>query len=658
MTWRRAGRVVRIAAAVIVAGALGAAAAPSSHAAAVAVRTDSGDLVVHLLDRPVGHERFAVTTTDSGALLTASLDLTDRGSALRVDAELATRRDGTPTRFRAKGNSYRFVNVDIDVTVDGGGTRVRSLGDTATRVGPARVVFARGYAPLSGRGAVITYWEAHGRPARLDGLDGPVRVALRGADTLTILDRRVVLRRYDVDGVVWGHEAVWLDSASTVAAVITRVHILPLEAVRTEYVADLARLEASAVRDRIADVAAMGRAVPPVATGRFAIVGARLVDPARDAPIVDGTIVVADGRIAAVGPRATTPLPAGVRTFDARGLSVVPGLWDLHAHAAQVEWGPAYLAAGVTTARDMGGEAAFLTAMRDAWASASGPGPNFLLAGLIDGPGALGFGTHLAATPSDARALVDWYHGLGFGEIKLYNSVTAPVAGAAIARAHELGMVVAGHVPTAMGLRAIVDSGMDHVAHMPFRGDAGAARDSLIAEMKAHGTVLDPTLPWNEVLGRPSDLAPEAVEPMLARAPGPLRANYASVRNRTTRDAFAQARAAELRTVKAVFDAGVPVVAGTDGAVPGASVVRSIEEFVAAGWSPLDALRSATTVSARATRAPAGTATLSVGAPADLFVVAGDPLADIGALRRGRWTVRGGRLYETERLWVIAGFAP
>ncbi|MEA3247308.1 MAG: hypothetical protein U9Q74_14235, partial [Gemmatimonadota bacterium] len=309
--------------------------------------------MVHLLDRPVGHERFVVTTSDSGTRLSASLDVIDRGAALHVDAGLDTRRDGTPTHFRARGNSYRFVNIDIDVTSDGARTRVRSLGDTVVLSAP-RSVFARSYAPLSGRAAVIRYWEAHGRPARLDGLEGPVRVLLRGGDTLNVHGRRVVLRRYDVDGVVWGHEAVWLDSTGTVAGVMTRVHILPLEAVRAEFVESLARLEASAVRDRVADVAAMGHAVPPIAAGRFAIVGVRIVDPARDASIADGTVVVADGRIAAVGPAAAIRVPAGTRTFNGGGLSVLPGLWEMHAHAAQIEWGPAYLAAGVTTARDMG----------------------------------------------------------------------------------------------------------------------------------------------------------------------------------------------------------------------------------------------------------------------------------------------------------------
>src|SRR5205085_1441358 len=120
----------------------------------------------------------------------------------------------------------------------------------------------------------------------------------------------------------------------------------------------------------------------------FALVGARIVDGTSRAPIVDGVVFVRDGRIAVVGRRQAVSIPAGTRTIDLHGKTIIPGLWDMHAHVALPEWGPAYLGVGVTTARDMGGEKRFLIAFRDAISSGRVLGPQLLLAGLVDGSGA------------------------------------------------------------------------------------------------------------------------------------------------------------------------------------------------------------------------------------------------------------------------------
>lgn len=655
----RAAAPLAIALAVVAApvAAPGTAQRATAKGSASPAQSASGALVVRLIERPVGRERFTTVRSDSGITLTAALDVTDRGSPLHVDAEIRTTADATPVRFRAKGNSYRFVNVDIDARVDGAVAHVRSFDDTSTVPLAPRFTLARTYAPLSGRALLIRYWETHGRPPVIGGLDSPVAVAVRGADTIATAHGRTVLRRYAVNGVVWGRETVWLDSIGAIAAVVSRVHILPLEAVRTDLDAALPQLQASAIRDRVADIASLGREIRPIASGLVAITGARVINGLSAAPIEDAALVMRDGRIAAVGPRVAVTIPAGAQVLNARGTTIIPGLWDMHGHVSQIEWGPAYLAAGVTTVRDMGGEAAFLTAIRDAWAAGAGPGPSLALAGLIDGPGPLGFGATIAATPAEGAALVDAYRAMGFEQIKLYNSITAPVAGAVIARAHATGMTVTGHVPTAMGLRAIVDSGMDHVAHLPFRGnETAAALDSQVAHLKERGIVVDPTLPWNELLGRARGTHAVDVEPGLAYAPGPLRSNYESVHNATGADAVAGARAAELRVVKALHDAGVPVVAGTDGAVPGYSVLRSVELFVAAGFTPLEAVQAATIVSAAALRGVRGPGTLTVGAPADLLVLDGNPLDHIENVRRGRWVAKGGRIYECARLWEAAGF--
>src|SRR5438045_8713813 len=98
---------------------------------------------------------------------------------------------------------------------------------------------------------------------------------------------------------------------------------------------------------------------------------------------------------------------------DARGKTIIPGLWDMHVHFEQVEWPAAQLAAGVTTARDVGNELELATALRDAIDRDRLPGPRLLLAGLIDGAPD-GLGVHLAATDSEARAEVRKYRAAGY----------------------------------------------------------------------------------------------------------------------------------------------------------------------------------------------------------------------------------------------------
>src|SRR5207244_4095835 len=101
--------------------------------------------------------------------------------------------------------------------------------------------------------------------------------------------------------------------------------------------------------------------------------------------ISDGAILVRDGRIEAVGPRASVTIPAGRALIPMDGKTIIPGLWDMHTHVTQIEWAPVYLGAGVTTVRDMGNEFEFITSLRDAIASKRALGPRIVAAGLIDG---------------------------------------------------------------------------------------------------------------------------------------------------------------------------------------------------------------------------------------------------------------------------------
>ena len=620
---------------------------------------ESGALLVSLIDRPVGRETYSIRQDGDGIVFTGDLDLTERGSRLQVSSSLRAGSDLTPTEFSVKGKSYRFVNVDAAVKVAGGMATVTNLGETKTFEAPRRFFTAQSYAPLSARALLIRYWERHGRPATIPVLPGPrdVRIALRGTDPIVTGGRPQTLRRFDIDGVVWGRETVWLDDEDRLAAIVSRIHILPIEAVREDLKAAIPVLQSWSNADRVRDLAQFLNDVPPIADRAYVLAGARLIDGTGRPPVDDAVMVVRDGRIASAGPRSAVTIPSGMRVIDVTSATIVPGLWDMHAHVAQIEWLPAYLAAGVTTFRDMGGEQPFLTAIRDAIASGKGLGPRVLLAGLVDGDAAGAFGAVVAATPEQGRAVVDRYKAAGFNQMKLYSLLQPEVVTAINARAHELGMTVTGHVPTSLGLTRAVEAGMDHVAHLPINGDPQSPQTRATIELLArHKTVIDPTLPWNELLGHAPETPLESFEPGFAHAPPALVANYRSVKNDTDA-AAAKRRVRESQTmVKALFDAGVPIVAGTDGGLPGYSLLRSIEMYVEAGMTPMQAIESATRVPAESMGLATDAGTIEPGKRADLIVLNADPLAQISNIRKLRWVVANGRVLEPAKLWAAAGF--
>jgi len=231
------------------------------------------------------------------------------------------------------------------------------------------------------------------------------------------------------------------------------------------------------------------------------------------------------------------------------------------------------------------------------------------------------------------------------------------VAGAIIRRAHELGMTVTGHIPRAMTLASMVDSGADNVAHLPIRGDTSSTvvKDQINMLATKH-VVIDPTVSWNELLGRANDTKLTSFQPGFAFAPWPLRASYGSVRNAGDSASANRTIRSQLAVIKALHDAGVRIVAGTDYGLPGFSLLRELELYVDAGLSPLEAIRAATVIPAEVMGMSDEVGTLAMGKRADLLVLEANPLTDIHNIRTGRWVVAGGRMFELTALRRAVGF--
>jgi imidazolonepropionase-like amidohydrolase len=299
-----------------------------------------------------------------------------------------------------------------------------------------------------------------------------------------------------------------------------------------------------------------------------------------------------------------------------------------------------------------------VTALRDAWRDRRAIGPRMLLAGLVDGPGPGSFGHVTAADPDEGRAAVARYKAAGFQQMKLYSLLDRPTSAAVIDAAHAAGMTVTGHIPNGLTMREIVEMGMDNIAHLTVRDAPGSdALRETIAFLKQHGTVIDPTLSWNELLGRSAQTPIASFQPGIAHVARPLRrmlesANGGNVTPEQARDRLARS----LQIIKALHDAGVPIVAGTDKGVPGVSVAREIELYVQAGLSPMNAIRAATAVPARVMGLERDSGTIAPGLRADLIIVDGNPLERISDIRNVTLVCANGRLYDAPGLWTLGGF--
>jgi hypothetical protein len=152
--------------------------------------------------------------------------------------------------------------------------------------------------------------------------------------------KRIELDRDSVGGVVWGRETLWLEAEGKLVSAITMDgEFNRFEAVRKGYEELLPVFISRAGEDGMAVLSELADRLGPRPAARFAIVGASLIDGRSDAAIKDSVVVVEGDRITAAGLRAATAVPAGAKVVDGRGHTLLPGLWDMHAHVMQVELG-------------------------------------------------------------------------------------------------------------------------------------------------------------------------------------------------------------------------------------------------------------------------------------------------------------------------------
>jgi imidazolonepropionase-like amidohydrolase len=426
-----------------------------------------------------------------------------------------------------------------------------------------------------------------------------------------------------------------------------------------------------------------------------AFTGATVVDVIGETCATDQTVLVSEGRISEVGPRAAVAIPRDADTYDVTGHWVLPGLVDMHCHLTGHKHElplELFLLNGVTTVRDPGGAVTQQRLMREQVQAGTRLGPRLLIAGeLLDGnPPVWSDHTHLVDTPERGIAAVRHLVAQGVDCVKIYNHVPPDVLTAVIAVARELGLPVIGHVPRRMSMWQAIQAGMSCLEHIRITGsdflppERAAELDmlpvsereprlwdliepdepwveALMDAMISHDVTLDPTLLIDDVINDEgvdgqadhpdNDYLPDQVRrssaaedvPAIMQIPDELRA-LAHVTD-AKRHEF----------VRRCWQKGVRITTGTDGAglgrlLPGFGVHHEIGLLRGAGLSPFASLQAASISAARALNLADQIGSIEAGKAADFGVWTADPLtthlrpADLGMV------VLGGAVHQPSAL--------
>lgn len=647
---------------------------------------EQGKFTLHKFEQPIGEETYEIRKQDDSIVVKMDFKFTDRATLVPLTASFRGAQDLTPQAFDIKGKTARTASIDESLSIENGRVHFRTRDKQSDLDPPSGAFFTiAGYAPTTMQMLLMRYWATHGSPAKLATLpSGAVKVEPRGQDIIKVGGKEEKLDRYTVEGLIWGRETLWFDAnRNLVAAISTDAEFDHFEAIREGYESALGDFVGRSGADGMAALADISKGISGSRADTLAIVGGTLIDGTGAAPVADAAVVIRKGRIVATGPRSKVKIPKHANVVDAKGKFILPGLWDMHAHFEQVEWGPIYLAAGVTTVRDCGNELEFITAVRDAIAQGRGLGPRLLLAGVVDGTGPLALGVERVDTLEQARSWVDRYHDARFQQMKIYSSVKLEELKAVTDEAHRLGMTVTGHVPEGLTAFQTVEAGQDQINHISYIADIMHAplpetatradrRNAIInidlnspesqkalAFLKDHHTVVDPTIALYELFTATTAKPPASFEPGVDKIAAELAGQVTDVEPpNETSDAQEKVFQKQVAIVGALHRAGITIVAGTDQAVPGHSLHREIELYVQSGFTPLEAIQSATTVPAHVMGLDKELGTIETGKRADLILINGDPLQDVHNTRNVEYVITNGTMYHTAELWQSVGFKP
>jgi imidazolonepropionase-like amidohydrolase len=429
-----------------------------------------------------------------------------------------------------------------------------------------------------------------------------------------------------------------------------------------------------------------------VSAQTLVITHANVIDTVSGIVQSDTTVVVKGNRIVRVE-HSMMIKPGSGHVINAHGAYLIPGLWDMHTHVyfdSTAADGtdivlPLFLANGITGIRDMGSALDPVLKAREEIAAHRLLGPRMLVSGpMLDGPKSHYKAAIAITTPEDGRKAVDMLKSRGADFIKVQSGVPREAYFAIAQEAKKAGIVFEGHVPDAIRASEAVASGQYTFEHLigifeasspdettyltgkktvgMFLGSYDPKLEDGIIQLLAKNHVWQcPTLFWERGQWL-VDAIDYTKDPDLGYAPRSWVRHWPASQKGIMRsldvdplDVREKFVTHELDIVRKLHTAGVPFLAGTDtpagvDVIPGISLHLELQRFVAAGFTPLQALQTATLNPAKFINRLNDFGTVQPGRIADLVLLEANPLADIANTRKIKAIVTDGRYMSQQDL--------
>jgi imidazolonepropionase-like amidohydrolase len=608
-----------------------------------------------------------------------------RGQVWDVDFSGRAGSDGMPVALTIRG-----VNPQGDAAesfhIDAGQAQWRSPVDAASAAYSTPAFYVAQGGPMD-----TNAWLLERLLAAPDRSLALLPGGLAHAVKLTTLDvggasaARQTITLWAITGIGNSPIPVWSDAQNRFFGMSLGIAWLP-----EAYVGEQARLEAAQTAAMAAKTAALAQSLPKLPTTPVAFVDVRMFDADALQFLTHRTVIVDQGVIVAVGAAGAVKVPAAAQIIASSGMTLVPGLWDCHMHVGDDYTGLQELSLGVTSVRDPGNVDALTMDRRERAARGKLLFPHVYPSSLIDGKGPYTAQVaNVATSQAEAIAIVDRAKANGFTGVKFYGTFNPEWLPAAIAEAHKLGLHVHGHIPAGIRPLDAINAGYDEVTHinwiimqampdsviavsngiMRFEGPGRYAKDvdldgapmkAIVETMAKRHIYSDPTMVTFEGLYVPEngDLSP-AYAPFVGTLPPVTERNFRSggfaVPKDLTRADYRASWTKMTALLTRMHQAGIPIVAGTDGS--GIEIIRELEIYVDAGFTPAEALAAATLVPAQLVGMDQRTGSIAVGKTADLALVEGDPSVHIGDLRHTRFVMLDGKALDPDALREASGYS-
>ncbi len=611
-------------------------------------------------------------------------EFNDRGRGPSINEKIVTGKDGIPVELENTGIDYLKAPVEEHFSLRQGAASWKNRAEQGQKNVSGKAFYVS-IAGSSTEGALLAQALLAAPGHKLALLpEGEASIEKRSELKLTANGQSRTVIQYAINGLGFAPSPIWLEpdgaffaSASAWASTVPEGW--------ESIVTDLIKEQDKFSNQRAGELA---RTLAHKPKGSLVFVHANLFDAESAQMLPNRTVLVTGNRITAVGADGQVELPKNAEIVDATAKTLMPGLWDMHVHIQPGD-GLLHMSCGVTSVRDLANDIDALNQMRHRFEEGAEIGPRVVMAGFIDGRGPYQGPTKVFVdTEDEARQDIDNYAKLGYIQIKVYSSLKPELLPKIVEMAHAHGMRVSGHVPSGMNAEQFVRDGVDEIQHMNFiflnfmpqvKDTRTPAR---FTEVAAHGAEIDPKSDpvrafMQLLIDRKIVLDPtlSIFENMMEDRPGKLAPGYAAVANNMPaqvrrgflygglqvpdgmdqryQDSFQRM----LDMAKAFYDAGIPIVAGTDG-FAGYTLHRELELYEKAGIPSARVLQLATLGAARVVKRDGELGSITPGKLADMILIDGNPATHVSDIRHVKTVVKDGVVYQVADLDHALGVKP